>query len=203
MIHTPNCFILPCSFYEISVGYCNGNICTYLPCTLATILCPLKAHDCNHSKCNVCVCLHVVVSLTMLLRQHPVLPCISTPSIFQVHNFFTCNWSASHLFLPYAADIAVDWINDKLYWADLNGPIEVMDIATGSKREKTEVIKFSGFTVILGIAVDPNSRSAYTVIILCHYYRRGLRMIVLVYIISLIVLPRRLFVPTVFRMMHT
>ena len=68
---------------------------------------------------------------------------------------------ASHLILPYAADIAVDWINDKLYWADLNGPIEVMDITTGSKREKTEVIKFSSYIIpfIIGIAVDPNSRS--------------------------------------------
>ena len=54
----------------------------------------------------------------------------------------------------------MDWINDELYWADLNGPIEVMDITTGSKREKTEVIKFSGYTpYIIGIAVDPNSRS--------------------------------------------
>ena len=82
-------------------------------------------------------------------------------------NSFTCNWDASHLFLPYAVDIAVDWINDKLYWADLNGPIEVMDITTGSKREKTEVIKFSGFTYILGIAVDPNSRSV-AIIVVCH-----------------------------------
>ena len=56
-------------------------------------------------------------------------------------------------------DVAVDWINDKLYWVDsLWARIEVMDITVGGARERAEIIKLDGHTIPRGVAVDPNAR---------------------------------------------
>ena len=56
-------------------------------------------------------------------------------------------------------DVAVDWINDKLYWVDsLWARIEVQDISSGVDGERAELIKLTNHTIPRGIAVDPNSR---------------------------------------------
>lgn len=56
-------------------------------------------------------------------------------------------------------DVAVDWINDKLYWVDsLWARIEVMDISVDGSGERAEVVKLSNHTIPRGIAVDPTSR---------------------------------------------
>ena len=53
-------------------------------------------------------------------------------------------------------DIAVDWINDKLYWTDATlQKIEVMDLGSGIR--KTLLYTGAG-TIPRGIAVDPNTR---------------------------------------------
>ena len=55
--------------------------------------------------------------------------------------------------------MAVDWINDKLYWVDsVWARIEVMDISVGGNGERAELIKLSNHTIPRGIAVDPNVR---------------------------------------------
>lgn len=56
-------------------------------------------------------------------------------------------------------DIAVDWVNDKLYWIDsLWARLEVMDISDGGNGERAELIKFSNHTLPRGIAVDPTAK---------------------------------------------
>ena len=55
-----------------------------------------------------------------------------------------------------AEDIAVDWINDKLYWTDaIHARIEVMDIDNGYRRE---LLRTGANTVPRAIAVDPSTR---------------------------------------------
>lgn len=64
------------------------------------------------------------------------------------------------IFILYTVDVAVDWINDKLYWVDAGfARIEVVDISRAGNRQRAELINFSSDTYPTGIAVDPNSRS--------------------------------------------
>lgn len=68
------------------------------------------------------------------------------------------------MFFPliFPDDVAVDWINDKLYWIDsLWARIEVMDISDGSMGERAELIKLTNHTIPRGIAVDPTARYIY------------------------------------------
>ena len=56
----------------------------------------------------------------------------------------------------FAEDIAVDWINDKLYWTDaVHARIEVMDLDYGYRRE---LLRTGPNTVPRAIAVDPSTR---------------------------------------------
>ncbi len=53
-------------------------------------------------------------------------------------------------------DIAVDWINDKLYWADATlQKVEVLDMNTGVR---SKLFDTGTGTIPRGIAVDPNRR---------------------------------------------
>ena len=66
-------------------------------------------------------------------------------------------------------DVAVDWINNKLYWVDsLWARIEVqnIDVSVGVDGERAELIKLTNHTIPRGIAVDPNSRLDHY----CHQY---------------------------------
>ena len=61
-------------------------------------------------------------------------------------------------------DVAVDWINNKLYWVDsLWARIEVQDISGGADGERAELIKLTNHTIPRGIAVDPNSKLEHSV----------------------------------------
>lgn len=64
-----------------------------------------------------------------------------------------------HIPSTFPDDIAVDWVNDKLYWIDsLWARLEVMDISDGGNGERAELIKFSNHTLPRGIAVDPTAK---------------------------------------------
>ncbi len=53
-------------------------------------------------------------------------------------------------------DIAIDWINDKLYWADATlHKVEVMDLTSGDRKTLFDT---GVGTLPRGIAVDPSTR---------------------------------------------
>ena len=53
------------------------------------------------------------------------------------------------------ADLAVDWVNEKLYWTEFNvGEVLVMDI---TQRQKRKLIVNNGSRPV-AIAVDPVTR---------------------------------------------
>ncbi len=53
-------------------------------------------------------------------------------------------------------DIAVDWINDKLYWTDATlRKVEVLDMNTGVR---SKLFDTGTGTIPRGIAVDPSRR---------------------------------------------
>ena len=52
--------------------------------------------------------------------------------------------------------IAWDWINEKLYWSDVeHREIEVMDPATG---DRMQLLETGSDTIPRDVAVDPNTR---------------------------------------------
>ena len=54
-------------------------------------------------------------------------------------------------------DVAVDWINDKLYWTDtVHARIEVADLADSSMRKV--LLQTGGNTLPRAIVVDPRNR---------------------------------------------
>ena len=56
-------------------------------------------------------------------------------------------------------DVAVDWINHKLYWVDsVWARVEVMDISEGGGQERAELVRLTNHTIPRGIAVDPITR---------------------------------------------
>ena len=61
-----------------------------------------------------------------------------------LHSHTTC----THI----TADLAVDWINDKLYWTVRKGKIEEMDLETKERRIVIEADKAAAFN---GITVYP------------------------------------------------
>jgi len=53
----------------------------------------------------------------------------------------------------FLAGLAVDWINDKLYWTDRDlGKIQVYDLATG---EQSTVIDCDPDNKVLGLSIYP------------------------------------------------
>ena len=53
-------------------------------------------------------------------------------------------------------DIAIDWINDKLYWTDATlQRVEVMDLFSGIR---STIFDTGATTTPRGIAVDPSTR---------------------------------------------
>ena len=57
---------------------------------------------------------------------------------------------------PLADDLAVDWVNQKLYWTEAtNSEILVMDIAT--RQTAKLIVNYDGSTT-RAIAVDPTTR---------------------------------------------
>ena len=53
-------------------------------------------------------------------------------------------------------DIAIDWINDKIYWTDASlQKVEVMDLFSG---DRATLFDTGGGTIPRGIAVDPSTR---------------------------------------------
>ena len=64
----------------------------------------------------------------------------------------------SHTYSHFTDDLAVDWINDKVYWTDaVHARIEVIDI--DSKKRK-ELLRTGPNSVPRAIAVDPSTRLA-------------------------------------------
>ena len=62
-------------------------------------------------------------------------------------------WTFTHL---YVDGIAVDWVNEKLYWTESTvGEVLVMDIAQGGKRKL--IVNHDG-SITRAIAVDPATR---------------------------------------------
>ena len=54
-------------------------------------------------------------------------------------------------------DVAVDWVNDKLYWTDtIHGRIEVADIFDSSMHKV--ILRTGGNTLPRAIVVDPRNR---------------------------------------------
>ena len=54
-------------------------------------------------------------------------------------------------------DVAVDWINDKLYWTDtIHARIEVADIMDSNMRKV--LLRTGGNTLPRAIVVDPRNR---------------------------------------------
>ena len=71
----------------------------------------------------------------------------------------------------FADDVAVDWINDKLYWVDsLWARIEVMDISDDGMGERAQIVKMDIHTLPRGIAIDPISRSALITLYVCNIH---------------------------------
>ena len=63
------------------------------------------------------------------------------------------------LLLFVSADVAVDWINDKLYWSDRDyKKIEEVDIIT---RQRRIVIQLDATSIPLGLVVYPLEGHGY------------------------------------------
>ena len=61
-----------------------------------------------------------------------------------------------HFYTPLIDGIAVDWVNEKLYWTEATaGDVQVMDIAQGLKIKL--IVNHDGSTT-RAIAVDPETR---------------------------------------------
>ncbi len=83
----------------------------------------------------------------LLTTQKRMFPCIFSPKC--------CNGN-SPLFVFATDDIAVDWVNNKLYWADgTYQRVEVLDLDSGNRAT---VLTIGGGTSLSGIAVDPTTR---------------------------------------------
>ena len=66
-------------------------------------------------------------------------------------------WHMLHVSLGLLEDVAVDWINDKLYWTDIvHAKIEVADIFDSNMRKV--LLRTGANTLPRAIVVDPRNR---------------------------------------------